>query len=80
MALGRMGGDDARKALEELATDPKQPRDIRYSAVVGLGFIGSPRSLPALEHAANDDVIWLVRDEAQRAARQIELTNPEATR
>ena len=42
MALGRMGGDDARLALEQFATDAQQPRDIRYSSVVGLGFIASP--------------------------------------
>ncbi len=38
MALGRLGGDEARVALEEFAADAKEPRDIRYSAVVGLSL------------------------------------------
>ena len=80
MALGRLGGDDARKALEKFAADPKQPRDIRYGAVVGLGFIGSPDSLPVLERVADGDIIWLVRDEARRVARRIQLTRLEAPR
>ena len=77
MALGRLGGDDARKALEEFAADPNQPRDIRYGAVVGLGFIASPDSLPVLQRIAAADIIWLVRDEARRVARNIQLTKPE---
>jgi hypothetical protein len=71
MALGRMGGDDAREALERFATDPEQPRDIRYSAVVGLRFIDSPKSLSALEKVAGGDLIWLVRDEAKQTAERI---------
>ena len=77
MALGRMGGNDARKALEEFAADPKQPRDIRYSAVVGLGFIGSSDSLPLLQRVAEQDIIWLVRDEARQVARNVQLTKSE---
>jgi HEAT repeat protein len=77
MALGRLDGDEARVALEGFATDLRQPRDIRYSSVVGLGFIASPKSLPALQRVAREDVIWMVRDEAQRVSRDIELTNEE---
>ena len=77
IALGRMGGDGARQALEGFASDPKQPRDIRYSAVIGLGFIGSPNSLLVLERVATDDIIWLVRDEARQVARNIQLTKLE---
>jgi HEAT repeat protein len=77
MALGRMGGDEARNALEEFAADSKMPRDIRYSAVVGLGFIGSPNSVPILERVATQDIIWLVRDEARQVARNIQLTKLE---
>ena len=80
MALGRMGGDEARLALEQFAADPKQPRDIRYSAVVGLGFIASPRSLPVLRQVAAKDIIWMVRDEARRLAEDIEVLNKEAQR
>lgn len=80
LALGRMGGDEARKTLGELAGDAKQPRDIRYGAVVGLGFIGSPDSLPVLERVAGEDIIWLVRDEARQVARNIQLTRLEARR
>jgi HEAT repeat protein len=78
MALGRMGGDNARLALEQFATDAQQPRDIRYSSVVGLGFIASPQSLPALRQVATNDIIWMVRDEARRAAADIELRAREA--
>jgi HEAT repeat protein len=80
MALGRMGGDDARQALESLAADSKQPRDIRYGSVVGLGFLGSPKSLPVLRQAATNDIIWMVRDEARRAAADIELLSREERR
>jgi HEAT repeat protein len=80
LALGRMGGDGARKALEEFAASPQQPRDIRYCAVVGLGFVGSPDSLPALERIASGDIIWLVRDEARQVARNIQLTKQESRR
>jgi hypothetical protein len=73
MALGRMGGEDARLTLERYASDAKQPRDVRYGSVVGLRFIGSLKSLPALEQVARDDVIWMVRDEALRNAQAIRL-------
>lgn len=78
LALGRMGGDEARAALESLAADAQQPRDIRYGSVVGLGFIASPKSLPVLHQVARDDVIWMARDEAQRVARSIELLDSES--
>jgi len=71
MALGRMGGDEARLALERYASDTKQPRDIRYSSVVGLRFIGSPKSLPVLVRIAEEDVIWMVRDEARRTMEDL---------
>ena len=80
MALGRLGGSSARQALEQLATDAKQPRDVRYSSVVGLRFIGSSKSLPALERAANDDIVWMVRDEARRTANSIQIVQQEARR
>lgn len=75
MALGKMGGDEARQALETFATDAKATRDIRYGAVVGLGFIGSPKSLPALKKVAQEDVIWMVRDTAKQILAEIELVN-----
>lgn len=73
MAIGRLGGDDARRALETFASEPDGFRDIRYGAVVGLGFIASPQSLPVLRRAAEEDPIWMVRDAAQRAIEDIEL-------
>lgn len=78
LALGRMGGDAARRALEELAADARQPRDIRYSSVVGLGFIGSAQSLPVLRSVATNDIIWMVRDEARRTANDIATLQREA--
>lgn len=80
MAVGRMGGEAARSALEQLASDPKQPRDIRYGSVVGLGFIGWPGSLPTLRGVATNDIIWMVRDEARRTAEDIEVLSREARR
>ena len=77
LALGRMAGTDARMALESFAVNSKQPRDIRYGAVVGLGFIGSPESLPVLERVTAEDLIWLVRDEAKQVARKIRLRKLE---
>lgn len=72
MALGRMGGEAARAELERRAADPDEYRDIRYGAVVGLGFIGSPDSLPTLRQVAHDDLIWRIRVEAQDVIRRIE--------
>jgi HEAT repeat protein len=77
LALGRMGGEAARQALETLAVDAGQPRDIRFGAVVGLGFIGSPESLPALEQAARQDIIWMIRDEARQKSANIQLLMKE---
>lgn len=71
MALGRLGGDEARDILESLASDPEQPRDIRYSSVVGLRFIGSAESVPVLRQVVQEDIIWMVRDEARRTIEGI---------
>jgi HEAT repeat protein len=73
MAIGRLGGDDARQALETFASGTDEFRDIRYGAVVGLGFIASPDSLPVLNRVAEQDPVWMVRDAAQRAIADIEL-------
>jgi HEAT repeat protein len=73
MALGRLGGEDARQGLEALATDPAAPRDVRFGAVTGLGFLASGRSLPALRRAAGGDIVWAIRNAAADAAREIEL-------
>lgn len=78
MALGRIGSETARAALEDLATDAERPRDVRYGALVGLGFIGSPRSLPTLTEAAEEDVIFMNRQTAAEAIREIELRQREA--
>ena len=77
-ALGRLGGDDARAALEKFACDSAQPRDIRYGAVVGLDFIGSSKSLPALQRVTEKDVIWMVRNQAQLTAEAIETLRLES--
>jgi HEAT repeat protein len=74
MALGRLGGEEARHALEQLASNRDQPRDIRYGAVIGLGFIGSPASLTILREVATNDLIWMVRDEARRVADDLEIS------
>jgi len=78
MALGRMGGEGARIELERLAADPDEYRDIRYGAVVGLGFIGSPESLPCLRQVARDDLIWRIRVEAEDVITRIERQQEEA--
>lgn len=73
MALGRLGSEKARLALEELATNADNFRDIRYGAVVGLQFLGSPDSIPALQQVAKDDIIWMIRTCAQEAIDEIKL-------
>jgi HEAT repeat protein len=78
MALGRIGGDEARRALEILAADQQQSRDVRYSSVVGLRFIGSPKSLSVLERIARSDTIWMVRDEAEQTMKTIPILQQEA--
>ena len=74
-ALGHIGTDDARLALESLATDPDAPRDVRYGSVIGLGHIGSVESLPALRKAAERDIIWMIRDVAGQTMNEIEIAN-----
>jgi HEAT repeat protein len=73
MALGRLGTDEARQVLETLAADPDQFRDIRYGAVVGLGIIASPESLPVLSQVAEQDLLWMVRDAARTAIDEIQI-------
>ena len=74
-ALGHIGTDDARSALESLATDPDAPRDVRYGSVIGLGHIGSMVSLPALRKAAQQDIIWMIRDVASQTINEIEIAD-----
>jgi HEAT repeat protein len=78
MALGRLGTDSARVALEQLATTDEAPRDVRYGAVVGLGFVGSGQSLPVLKQLAERDPIWMVRETASAAVADAELRQKEA--
>ncbi len=73
MALGRMGGDQARALLEEICVDPSRPRDLRFGAVVGLGFIGSEASRPALERVAEEDLVWRIRVEAHEVHHRLSL-------
>jgi len=69
-ALGHIGTDDARLALESLATDPDAPRDVRYGSVIGLGHIGSAKSRPALRKVAEQDIIWMIRDVARQTMNE----------
>ncbi|HOD83800.1 MAG: PBS lyase HEAT-like repeat protein [Planctomycetes bacterium ADurb.Bin126] len=73
IALGKLGGEAARTALEELAQSADSTRDVRYGSVVGLRFLGSPKSLPALEKVAAADIVWNIRQTAQEAAEEIRL-------
>ncbi len=73
MALGRLGGEGSRAALEALATDPAAPRDVRYGAVAGLAFLSSAKSLPALRQVAEGDIVWAIRNAAAGAAEEIGL-------
>jgi len=73
IALGKLGGQEARAALEGLAADPESYRDIRYGSTVGLRFLCSPKSRPVLERIARQDIIREVRQEAEAALREIRL-------
>ncbi len=73
MALGRLGGQQARLVLEELAAEPDQFRDVRYGAVVGLSEIGSPESLLVLHQIAQQDLVWMIRDTARLAIEDIQI-------
>ena len=77
MALGKLGGEEARKALEGLATDPDSFRDIRYGSTVGLRFLKSPQSAGALERIAQQDLIRQVRVVAREAIDEIRLAEIE---
>jgi HEAT repeat protein len=80
MAIGRLGGEDARRTLEQFASDPDAFRDIRYGAVVGLSFMADPQSLPVLNRVAQRDPIWMVRDAAHRASVDIQLRTETSSR
>lgn len=73
MALGRVGGEKARLALEQIALDPTSFRDLRYGSTVGLQFLASPKSLPALRRIAKEDIIWSIQQAAREAVTEIEL-------
>lgn len=77
MALGKVGSEQACRALEEFACDAKQPRDVRFGAVVGLGFALNPKSESALKKVAREDVIWMVREEAARVLDQLRARKPK---
>ncbi len=73
IALGKLGGEQARLGLEKLATSDDAYRDIRYGSTVGLRFLGSPESLPVLKQIAEQDIIREVRNEATRAIDDIQI-------
>lgn len=73
IALGKLGGDAARTELEKMACDVDAFRDIRYGSVVGLRFLGSPASIPALERVAKNDIVWAIRQVAENAIEEIKL-------
>lgn len=76
MALGKIGTEPARIALEDFASDPDQPRDVRYGAVIGLGFIQHPGSREILAEIARQDLIWMNRDAARRALERLNQQQP----
>ncbi len=73
MALGRIGSDAAREALEQLVVDSSVPRDIRFGAAVGLGMIGSEKSLDALTEAKRNDLVRWIRETAGQSLREIAI-------
>lgn len=73
IALGKLGGEQARLGLEKLATADNSYRDVRYGSTVGLRFLGSPKSLPVLEQIAENDIIREIRNEASRAIDDIQI-------
>ena len=75
IALGKLGSEPGRLALEEIALDANAFRDLRYGSVVGLGFLGSPKSLPALEQVAARDIVWNIRQTARQAMEDIRLAD-----
>ncbi|MEW6358552.1 MAG: HEAT repeat domain-containing protein [Planctomycetota bacterium] len=77
LAVGRLGTEEARKALEELAVDPKSYRDVRLGSVIGLRFIGSPASIPVLERVAKEDIVCFIRESAQDAIEDVRLAQRE---
>lgn len=73
IALGKLGGEQARLGLEQLAADPDSYRDIRYGSAVGLRFLCSPKSLPVLEQVAEEDIIREIQMVAEEAIEDIRL-------
>ncbi|MGH2921521.1 MAG: HEAT repeat domain-containing protein [Gaiellaceae bacterium] len=67
-ALGKIGSRKAVPTLIELLGSPEE--GFRRLAAIGLGAIGDPRAVPALEQAARHDS-WRARRLYRRAIRQI---------
>ena len=78
MALGWMDCEEARSALERLASDSGRARDIRYGAVVGLERLRSPKSIEILRKVADEDLIRAIRERAGNAVKQIERETTES--
>ncbi len=74
-ALGEIGGEESRKALEDLATNPESPHDVRYASVVALGVIASKESVPVLRAVSDKDTVFMVRDIAKRSMVDIEAAD-----
>lgn len=72
IAIGKLGGDEARTALEAIATDAAAFRDVRYGATVGLRFIGAEASRPVLERVAAGDILREIRVEAAEAIGELD--------
>jgi hypothetical protein len=68
--LGRMKARRAAEPLERVLASDRSP-EVRDAAARGLGLIGMPASLPALQHAAQSDEDRGVRGSAQFAVEVI---------
>ncbi len=73
IALGKLGGEEARLGLEKLAANEDSYRDVRYGSTVGLRFLASPKSLPVLQQIAEKDIIREIRNEASQAIDDIQI-------
>jgi aminopeptidase N len=83
IALGRLGRtvEERRMDVMEHLIGLTKDRNLRtkLGAIEGLGELGSPHAIPALERIAEGEILWSFKKRARRALRRIRAAERERT-